>query len=316
MKQYFTLLMISLGLFSCEKGEIAINKHEQGDVITQATGKSTYANQLYFDLGTNTFVKENKKTDWDIAFGCGNHHQLILSNTSKSVSVARKNNASFSEVTTLENLEFVFESSTGHPDSTAFHNWTYSDVFVIDLGYNESGIAQGYGKIKLLNNTESLCTFQYGLLNDITPKTYTIDKNSDYNAIFFSIKTESVISVEPPKADWDLCFTQYIYYFHEFDTPYLVSGVLLNRTDANAYLHQSKDYPALSIDDIIASDFSANIDVIGYSWKVFNSSNYTVDNTMNFIINSTEGIYYKLRFIDFYNDSGEKGFPKFEYQQI
>lgn len=316
MKNIFAIFIISVLFFSCEKDEIPIPMHEQGDAISQAVGESTYANQLYFDLETNTFVKQNKKTDWDIAFGCGVHSQLILSNTSKSVSVARQNNVNFSDVTSLENLDFIFESSTGHPDSTAFHNWNYNDVFIIDLGYDELGTAQGYGKIKLINNTESNCTFQYGLLSDTNPKTATIDKDSDFNAIFFSIKTESVISVEPPKVDWDICFTQYIYYFHEFDTPYLVSGVLVNRTDVNAHLHNSENYASLSVDDIDPTDFSANLDAIGYTWKVFNNTAYIVNDKMNYIISSTEGFYYKLRFIDFHNNSGAKGYPKFEFQQI
>ena len=36
----------------------------------------------------------------------------------------------------------------------------------------------------------------------------------------------------------------------------------------------------------------------------------------NFIIKNSIGLYFKLHFIDFYNDSGEKGYPKFALQQL
>ncbi len=317
MKPFLIFTSFLLILSSCEKDEIPVPKLDRGDVITQAVGMSTYANQIYFDLETNSFVKDIKKVDWDIAFGCGDHHSLILTNTSKSVSVARKTGASFEDVTSIDGLEFVFESSTGHPDSTAFHDWNDEEIYIIDFGYDEPGTPQGFGKIKLINNDQSSVTFHYGMLADTQYKEITIDKDEAYNAVFFSIKNQSVVSVEPPKSDWDICFTQYIFYFHEFETPYLVSGVLLNRSDVQAYLHDSKDYTNLAFNEVELSDFSSNLDAIGYDWKVFSGGTYTIFNELTYIISSTEGFYYKLRFIDFHDEnSGERGFPKFEFQKI
>ena len=48
----------------------------------------------------------------------------------------------------------------------------------------------------------------------------------------------------------------------------------------------------------------------------FETGKYSVDPSQNFIIKSTEGIYFKLHFNEFYNETGEKGYPKFEFQEL
>jgi len=37
---------------------------------------------------------------------------------------------------------------------------------------------------------------------------------------------------------------------------------------------------------------------------------------MNYVIRDRDGFFYKLRFIDFSNDMGEKGYPKFEFVRL
>lgn len=316
MKNLLILLTIPFLFLSCLKDEIAIPKLDRGDAIIQSTKESTYSHQLYFDLETNSFVKYNNKVDWDIAFGCGEHKELIFSNTSKNVRVARALNANFADVTSSVGYEFATEASTGNPDSNAFKGWNYDDVYIIDLGYDDKGVAQGFGKIKLIENNAVEATFQYGMLADAEPKTATVAKDINYNAIFFSIKNSGVADIEPPKDDWDLCFTQYVFYFFDFEQHYLVSGVLLNRSNVAAYRHASKNYADINFDNISPEDFSPYLDAIGYNWKVFNNVDYEVFSDFNYIINSTEGFYFKLHFTSFYDNLGEKGFPKFEFQKI
>ena len=57
---------------------------------------------------------------------------------------------------------------------------------------------------------------------------------------------------------------------------------------------------------------------IGYDWKKYNftSQNYTVNSEITYIISDVDNRYFKLHFIDFYNDNGEKGSPKFEIQEL
>ena len=65
--------------------------------------------------------------------------------------------------------------------------------------------------------------------------------------------------------------------------------------------------------------FSADWNAIGYDWKshAFGAAgNYTVNSNITYIVKDTDGNYYKLRFLDFYNNKGDKGYPKFEFSRI
>ena len=64
--------------------------------------------------------------------------------------------------------------------------------------------------------------------------------------------------------------------------------------------------------------FNNNNDMVGYIWKEYdlNAGEYTVFSNINYIIQDKNDKYYKLHFIDFYNNLGEKGYPKFEIQEL
>ena len=64
--------------------------------------------------------------------------------------------------------------------------------------------------------------------------------------------------------------------------------------------------------------FDDNQNSIGFNWKEYDltSGVYTVFANINYIIRDNELRYYKLHFIDFYNDLGVKGYPKFEIQEL
>ena len=74
----------------------------------------------------------------------------------------------------------------------------------------------------------------------------------------------------------------------------------------------------LNSDDITSLEFTTRSDVIGYDWKYYNFDDavYTIVPEMNYVIRDRDGFYYKLRFVDFYNDQGVKGYPKFEFARL
>ena len=65
-------------------------------------------------------------------------------------------------------------------------------------------------------------------------------------------------------------------------------------------------------------DFSSNRNIIGYDWKTFDidAGYYTVNENIVYIIKNVDDFYFKLRFIDFYDDNGAKGTPTFEYKLL
>lgn len=68
--------------------------------------------------------------------------------------------------------------------------------------------------------------------------------------------------------------------------------------------------------------YSTAQDEIGYDWKdvvgdvTTGNVSYVVVEGLNYVVRDSEGFYYKLRFISFYNDGGDKGYPTFEYQRL
>ena len=77
-------------------------------------------------------------------------------------------------------------------------------------------------------------------------------------------------------------------------------------------------FSSIEYNMLMTYNFSSLQDKIGYDWKSFDLDNqiYTIDSKKNYIIKDQKGFYYKMHFIDFYNNNGEKGFPLFEFQLL
>ena len=77
-------------------------------------------------------------------------------------------------------------------------------------------------------------------------------------------------------------------------------------------------FEEIAYENIGDLNFSIDLNTIGYDWKSysFDVSQFTIVENMNFVIKTNNEAYFKLRFIDFYNDLGEKGAPKFELQDL
>ena len=85
-------------------------------------------------------------------------------------------------------------------------------------------------------------------------------------------------------------------------------------------MHQTEDFTFVEIDKSIAEGltYSSYADVIGYDWNFFDfgTSSFIINSDLIYVIKNQNGYYFKLHFVDFYNDSGLKGYPKFEFQQL
>jgi hypothetical protein len=122
--------------------------------------------------------------------------------------------------------------------------------------------------------------------------------------------------LEPTKDIWDIQFTVYSTYFYKEKLPYKVTGVLTNPSRTQAYLLDStSDFSKITIQAVDNSKFNARRDGIGYEWKRYEYGSYIINTGYNFIVKS-ENKYYKLRMLDFYDVNGNKGYPKFEYEEL
>jgi hypothetical protein len=313
-------ILFLLVLVACKKEEIPVEKHEPGEAVVNAFDMgSDYRTQAFFDLKTNSFVSQNLKTSWDLGFENGVNGNHIILNSANAMAIARVSNIGFNSITDTVGLKWRWDASSGNLDSTAIGDWEVEDfVYVVNRGNDYLGNHRGFCKLVFNNVTATDYSFRVANLDGSLDEQKTILKDNSLSFTAFSLTNRAVEVVEPPKTDWDLIFTQYVHYFLVEDEAYLVTGILTNRHEVQVAEVFNKDYASITGEDVSSVSFNSNIDVIGYDWKEFNFSAgaYIIYPEQNYIIRSTEGIYFKLHFIDFYNAQGDKGTPVFELQEL
>jgi hypothetical protein len=332
------LFVVILFLTSCFKEDEKVLPHDPGDVKTVAIELTRdYRYQVYYDLGSGEVVSTNLKNQWDLGFECGVEGWHVILNTSNFMVAAETGLTDFSLPIDTAGYQWKFDVSSGNPDSTAIGNWVefsspdsvkaYSnEVYVIDRGYDELGNLRGLRKIVFEEVDDSTYRFRYANLDGTAENTFIIKKDPSVNYTFFSFEDGGKqLSLEPPKYDWDLIFTQYttLLITDAGDPyPYLVTGVLSNPSAITIAQDTLYDFSLISLDMVDKLIYSGDQDEIGYDWKDIvgdvNTGNvsYVVIPGINYVIKDWQGFYYKLRFISFYNNNGDKGYPTFEYQRL
>lgn len=321
MKQHALtiFLLVTLAINSgCEKDELPkpVSGKSPANTIQVSMG-SDYANQLFFELSSATIVSQNNREIWDLGFSCAAGSRHIILNSAKYMALSVTTETDLNAVSSSTPVEWTYDDQAGAEDSSAFVNWELNRVYILDRGVSITGQQIGKMKLQITAIDQSGYTIQWaGSLNSQTSQTAFIPRNTGYNFTFFSLATNQTVNVEPPKNAWDLCFSSYTYVYDD-GTPYLVTGVLSNRNEVRII------ESGLSFDDIDlgyaeTAIYTADIDIIGYDWKFydFDLATYVIQYDKVYIIRSVEGLYYKIRFLDFYDQSGNKGAPSFELQEI
>ena len=307
---------------SCEKNEIPVAKHTMGEILVQQINMSSdYSKQIFYSTSENIIVSSNTKDTWDLAFRSSENSSEIIINSSTFSQICELEDHPFEDMISTTNLLWKWDNPQGIYTETALGIPKKTTTFVLDRGYNIDGTSRGYKKIKIdsINNNSYIIT--YANLDNSETQNVSITKDSLFNYKYFSFTSNNIVNIEPKKNSWDLAFTQYTHLFiNDTETPaYLVTGVLTN------YLNNvmiAKDtinaFDSITIEMIESYVFSQHQDAIGYNWKYysFESQSYTVLSDINYIIKDISGRYFKMHFIDFYNDVGEKGYPKFEIQEL
>lgn len=319
--KYLLLVMLVGTLYSCEKAETGIPRPVQqptAAVSAQVSMGSSYQYQIYYDLETNTAVSQNTKFSWDVGFEASADGYRVILNDSKSSFAYNSGTNNFETADTAGHIKtLLYDVSSGNLDSTAIGDWrTDKNVFFINLGKDANGLNLGYKKLQILSVSDTSYEIKMASLDGSNLVQKVIKKDSAYNFMFVTLSTGDLISVEPPKDAWDVVFTQYttIFYDPEF-LPYSVTGCLLNRYQTTGAKDSLTDFATIDLDFVKKATLTSAIDIVGYDWKTYNGV-YTTNPKMIYFIKNRHGIYFKLHFLDFYNQAKEKGNPSFEFQQL
>jgi hypothetical protein len=321
---------ISAMLSACFKEEQALPRPPQGDTeIVQIPLTSNYDKQFYFDLFTNQIIASNNNESWDLAFDASDNGYHIWLNSSKLMQAWNTGRKDFQGVTSQVGAKWNWDYSDGDIAKNAIGEWgifsngnmvSNQHVFIIDRGVNKNENSLGRRKVIFESLQNGVYKVRFSRVDGGDEHVVEIPKDNRYNRVYLSLDNGgTVVKVEPEKNTYDLIFTRYTHIFLEYDTlPYLVTGVLLNDTNVKAVKDSVLKFDDITIDDISKFTFSSNKDAIGYDWKSFDISieKYDIIAGKFYIVNDQEGNYYKLRFLDFFSDTGERGFPKFEYQRL
>jgi hypothetical protein len=322
MEKVAIYILAMLCLASCSKEDVInpdfIGTGDSSDPFgmrySQVEMGDDYRFQSFFDLGTNKTVSSNIKSTWDLALSCS--EGKVLLNSAKNNMRAAESTNNWESTTTIDGLEFSWDAPTRHDDSLAI-GLNLDPVYVIQRGEDYLGNDFGYRKV-LITYNEDYYAVKMADLDGQNEVEMQVGLNEDFNFIFLSLDG-LIEEIEPLKEDWDLSFSTYLYIFDP-DTepfPYLVNGCVINSNGVTAARVFDKPFSEISADDIDQANFSAFADAVGYDWKYFDFDlGYVTDPSMNYIIQSTEGSYYKLHFTSFVNAEGLKGYPSFEFQMI
>ncbi len=326
---FVTLVFLS----SCFKEDEIVKPHEQGDTKTITLDSSIYLNQCFIDLDSVQLPVISANESWDISFETSDLGWRVYVNSANLLGVYPTGVTDFINVTPESASDkYIFDASSGNPDSSAFNNWLdrsiipfqpTGEIFLIGkwngIKYNPEWM------IKILTYTDSSYTFEFAAMGE-SPVEKTIFKDPRYNKIYYTFKGGGVmVNVEPEKNSWDMLFTQYgtiLFTDEGIPTPYFVRGVLINPEGVEVNVDSIHIFSDIDYQYAGGLQYSSKADIIGYDWKDvkidFNSGTavYLTRSNVNYIIRSTKGFFYKIRFIDYYNYLGKVGYPTFELQKL
>lgn len=323
-KIWIILFLVVLTHISCMKKEKSVSVPEPGNVETvEIEIGYPYLYQVYYDCESNTVLKRNSKFEWDIAFECKSEGYHVLLNNATGMLASNFGNVSFSEVNSsvLNSSVWSWDAPSGNLDSTAIGNWQHTgNVYLINRQYDDNGNHLGYIKLQCLNVNASSYTFKYSDINSNNENTVTINKNPDINFVHFSFNDGGkVINIEPAKNNWDLVFTNHHHKFDNLNLPFVLTQVLTNKHNGVTVAEDNSNlFYSIKLKDTANYKFTNYWNEIGYDWKIRNNSDnsFTIDPNKSFIIKTVSGIFFKIKFVDFYNSTGKKGYPKFLIQKL
>ena len=319
MKNLILLFVCTFLIFSCKKEEEPVlpgspeEEVNDSSTIVEVDIFSGYPKQAFFSLNTFTEVQRNSKDDWDLGARFVNGEPHIFMNYARYM-LAGPSSSDFQNTTSETGIDLQWDKPEGRIEDFRIGS-TLNTTYVIDMGYDENKEALGFMKMQLIKEGDKY-KVKSAKLDNSQENVVTISPVADKEFVTISLDGSPKSEVYPKDDEWDLLITNYTTQFDP-QTPYLVSGVLINHPQIQVAFDSTYTFGDLNINDVDGMSFSSDADKIGFDWKeyFFDAGYYVVNTELNYIIRR-ENNYYKLRFLDFYNEVGETGNFKFEIQKL
>lgn len=319
----YLLTALCLMLVSCLPEDEKVSPFNRGDLTEFSLNLSTdYRSQAFFDLSSSSLTGEMLKTEWDLAFSSIEGEKHVFLNTGRLMKAAATGRTDFETIQSTDNLDFGWDDSKGNPESGVFYGWDNDpqQVYVLDMGYNPGGVPLGFKKIQFLSANDNAYEIRFANLDNSDEQQLSVTREENRTRVRVSLSNGgSILLSEPAIEDWDLLFSSYTETLFDGNDSiaYLVTGVLINPAGTEVSV-DTTSFAALTATSLANRNWTQNRDAIGFDWKYFDfgAGSFLIVPNLNYLIKDIEGFYYKLRFTDFYDDSGNKGNPKFEFQRL
>ena len=321
----FVILITPLFLISCFEEDKRVAPYP-GKIST--IDKDIEIFQSYFDLEQDTVIKSDSSNLWQLGFECGSDGWHIITNSGDNWFLYNTGQNDINYTGKIPaGLYGLYDVPSEYPDSTAVGDWLSNpqDGFTSKKNVYLLGRLGGLDytdirKIVFLEVDSQQYSFYYKEENNGYSDTINIPKTDSSSFIYYSFTKKKVLNLEPDKTSWDIVFGPYFDLATLFNQtiPYLVRGVMLNTWQTTAVIDSVDDYYAISFETIANFELKPQRDAIGYRWKdvVVNqgsgSSDYSINMKYNYLIRTSSGNYYKLRFLDYMLGS-DSGYPQFEF---
>ena len=321
---FLRLLPLVLGvcLFtSCEKKELPVTLPPKGDAMAQEINIGTENElQVFFKFSTGSIVKTSNADLWDLSFETSGTDGHMYINGGKKILAYNTHQQEMAGVITLPQIqeeEWAFDDPSGNPNQTAIGDWenggnSKGEVYILRMG------DKTYKKIRIAQVTDKDLLIEYCGLASTTSTRALIPLDTNYSLAYFSF-TNGIVLPDPPKESYDISFTRYHYVYRNLGNfLYEVNGVRLNPYKTLGTADSTINFNNVNENSAMLNHFTDQQDVIGFDWKQFSFATqlYEMKPWKCYAVKTMESEIYKLHFLAFYSNTGERGHILFEYDRL
>lgn len=287
----------------------------------------SYTEQVYYQFSTNT-THNFSAEDWEIAFlRTGDFAMTTRINDGTGIEVyqASDNPADWGTIdpSNIATWTQLFNSDTtwangAFDNGTATYGWGeynpmshhVEGIVVFVLKY-----ADGSFKKFMIEDFFGGYTFKYADWNATTStwdadETYELPNstNPNYEFNYFNLNTDSEVIASPEMTAWDLVFNRYTTDVGG-GAMYLVTGVL-----HNSAVTVAENIEPNGNGDTSNLNFSEEINTVGYDWKSFSGTEYTLNPDKYYYLKEEDGTVYRFHFTSY--EGSATGNISFAYEDV
>ena len=274
-----------------------------------------YPNEVYFDLSTETSTTYTA-ADWDIAFLSNNNFDLgIRVNDGVGIKVYEVANtpAGYDTVDVTDQADWV----QLYNDPTALKNGAFQQAsapfgwgnynpstntvegeIVFVLEYADGTFRKLFFESYLFGYTFKCATWNGSAWSADITETLENSSNPDRIYNYYSLVNETALVGEPAEGEWDFVFRRWLAFIDPPGQYNPVTGVFQSPTVTVAQVEETGTPQPNGL------DYSEDANTIGWDWKSFSGTGFTVDSDQKFYVRNEDPdtgdvTVYRIYFTDF-----------------